>query len=238
MSGAEEATISLPSSSSRVLVAFGFVWVAGTGNDELYRIDPATNQIAATVELRARPTALAAGEGAIWVFNEGDGTVQRIDGKSGQQLATLETSTLLDGPESPSAGALSGSARLAGLSYRLIRARIRSRANSRPRSVVILPSATVATRFGCAGKQHTELRLRGDGSRTRPRPAQQFGFAAHAREPGHQGGERTAWQAVLFAFHDVSGDHRGVAHDIGRQDAGETPPPGMLKDHSDLDSSP
>jgi DNA-binding beta-propeller fold protein YncE len=94
MSGAEEATISLPSSSSRVLVAFGFVWVAGTGNDELYRIDPATNQIVATVELRARPTALAAGEGAIWVFNEGDGTVQRIDGKSGQQLATLETDTV------------------------------------------------------------------------------------------------------------------------------------------------
>lgn len=94
MSGAEEATISLPSSSSRVLVAFGFVWVAGTGNDELYRIDPATNQIAATVELRARPTALAAGEGAIWVFNEGDGTVQRIDGKSGQLLATLETDTV------------------------------------------------------------------------------------------------------------------------------------------------
>jgi DNA-binding beta-propeller fold protein YncE len=91
ISGADEATISLPSSSSRVLVAFGFIWVAGTGNDELYRIDPATNQIAATVELRARPTALAAGEGAIWVSNEGDGTVQRIDGKSGQQLATLET---------------------------------------------------------------------------------------------------------------------------------------------------
>ena len=91
ISGADEATISLPSSSSRVLVAFGFIWVAGTGNDELYRIDPATNQIAATFELRARPTALAAGEGAIWVFNEGDGTVQRIDGKSGQQLATLET---------------------------------------------------------------------------------------------------------------------------------------------------
>jgi DNA-binding beta-propeller fold protein YncE len=93
-SGAEEATISLPSNSQRVLVAFGFVWVSGTGNDELYRIDPATNQIAATIELRSRPRALAAGDGAIWVFNEGDGTVQRIDVKAGEQIATVETGTV------------------------------------------------------------------------------------------------------------------------------------------------
>jgi virginiamycin B lyase len=94
ISGAEEATISLPSSSSRVLLAFGFVWVSGTGNDKLYRVDPATNQIAATIELRARPKALAAEEGAIWVFNEGEGTIQRIDGKSGEQLASIATDTV------------------------------------------------------------------------------------------------------------------------------------------------
>ena len=93
-SGNEEATILLPSRSSHVLVAFGSVWVSGTGNDELYRIDPATNQIAATIELRDRPRALAAGEGSIWVFNEGDGTVQRIDGRSGKQVATIETDTV------------------------------------------------------------------------------------------------------------------------------------------------
>ena len=90
----EEATVPLPSRSSRVLVAFGSVWVSGTGNDELYRVDPTINQITATIELRAQPKALAAGEGSVWVFNEGDGTVQRIDGKSGEQLATIETDTV------------------------------------------------------------------------------------------------------------------------------------------------
>jgi hypothetical protein len=35
--GAEEAKISLPSRSWAALVAFGAVWVTGTGNDELYR---------------------------------------------------------------------------------------------------------------------------------------------------------------------------------------------------------
>jgi virginiamycin B lyase len=93
-SGNEEATIPLPSRSSRVLVAFGSVWVSGIGNDELYRIDPATNQIAATIELRDRPRALAAGEGSVWAFNEGDGTVQRIDGRSGKRVATIDTDTV------------------------------------------------------------------------------------------------------------------------------------------------
>jgi virginiamycin B lyase len=90
--GTEAATISLPSQSLGVIVAFGSVWITGTANDELYRIDPRTNQIAATIALGARPLALAAGdEGAVWIFNEGDGTVQRIDGKSGDLVATIAT---------------------------------------------------------------------------------------------------------------------------------------------------
>ena len=64
------------------------------GNDELYRIDPTSNQIIATIPLRARPRALAAGDGSVWVFNEGDGILQRIDGKSGKQLAAIETDAL------------------------------------------------------------------------------------------------------------------------------------------------
>ena len=82
--------ISLPSRSSGVIVAFGSVWVTGTGNDELYRVDP-TTQIAATIELRSDPRSLAEGEGSVWVFNEGDGTVQRIDGKRGNLVATIQT---------------------------------------------------------------------------------------------------------------------------------------------------
>lgn len=90
----EEATVPLPSYSSHVLVAFGSVWVSGTGNDDLYRIDPSTNQIVRTIELRARPGALAADEGSLWVFNQGDGTLQRIHGKSGEELASIETDAI------------------------------------------------------------------------------------------------------------------------------------------------
>ena len=92
--GIEEATVALPSLGTGIAVAFGSVWITGTGNDELYRVDPATNQIAATIELRSSPRMLAAGEDSIWVFNDGDGTVQRIDGKSGKVVATIETGTV------------------------------------------------------------------------------------------------------------------------------------------------
>ena len=89
--GTEQAAIPLPSPSARgVVVAFGSVWIAGTTGVELYRIDPATNQIIATIDLHARPVALSSGEGSVWV-RQIDGTVQRIDGHSGTLLATFAT---------------------------------------------------------------------------------------------------------------------------------------------------
>jgi virginiamycin B lyase len=72
-------------------VAFGSVWITGTGNDELYRVDPTSNEIVATIELDSDPRFLAAGEGSVWVFNEGTGSVQRIDGNDSKLIATIET---------------------------------------------------------------------------------------------------------------------------------------------------
>jgi streptogramin lyase len=93
-SGTQEAAVSLPSRSSSVIVAFGSVWITGTGNDELYRVNPTTNRIATTIDLRSNPGSLAAGEGSIWVLNEGAGAVQRVDGKSGDLVATIETGAI------------------------------------------------------------------------------------------------------------------------------------------------
>jgi streptogramin lyase len=89
--GVEQATIPLPSPSARGIVFdSGSIWVAGKGAEELYRIDPVTNQIVGTIELHSRPVTLASGEGSVWV-REFDGTVQRIAGSSGRLLATLAT---------------------------------------------------------------------------------------------------------------------------------------------------
>jgi streptogramin lyase len=91
-SGAEEAAIPLPSPSSgstSMVVDFGSVWAAGTRDRELYRIEPATNQIIAIIALQSRPIALASGEGAVWVLEGPDGTVQRIEGSSNKLLASI-----------------------------------------------------------------------------------------------------------------------------------------------------
>jgi virginiamycin B lyase len=63
----------------------------GTGNEELYRVDPTSNQVVAMTDLHSRPRSLAAGEGSVWVFNSGDGTVDQIDSTTCKRLATIET---------------------------------------------------------------------------------------------------------------------------------------------------
>jgi streptogramin lyase len=89
--GKEQASIPLPSPSARgVVVAFGSIWIAGSVGVELYRIDPTTNQIMATIDLHARPVVLSSGEGSVWV-RQTDGTVQRVDGSSGNVVATFVT---------------------------------------------------------------------------------------------------------------------------------------------------
>ena len=87
--GAETATIELPSESSGVVVDFGSVWVAGTGKGELYRIDPETNKIVAIIPVKSQPRFLSSGEGSVWVLSQGEGTVERIDGRNGGLLATI-----------------------------------------------------------------------------------------------------------------------------------------------------
>jgi streptogramin lyase len=89
--GVKQATIPLPSPSApSIVVDFGSIWIAGTRDEDLYRIDPEINQIVSTIELHARPMMLASGEGSVWV-HEFDGTVERIDGSSGKLLATIAT---------------------------------------------------------------------------------------------------------------------------------------------------
>ncbi len=73
-----------------VVVDFGSIWIAGSREVELYRLDPATNRIVATTDLHSRPVALASGEGSVWV-RQVDGTVQRFDGSSGKLIATFAT---------------------------------------------------------------------------------------------------------------------------------------------------
>ena len=53
--GTEQAAVRLPANGFGILVAHGAVWVTSPGNDELYRIDPASNRIVSTTEVGSGP---------------------------------------------------------------------------------------------------------------------------------------------------------------------------------------
>ena len=92
-SGAVEARVELPEASNGVLVAHGSVWVTAARKGELYKIDPDTNEIAATINTHGASHLLAFGDSSVWIPFETDGLVQRIDAESGEVIANIQTGT-------------------------------------------------------------------------------------------------------------------------------------------------
>ncbi len=66
------------------------VWVSNYPANNVARLDPKTNKVAALIPVGKNPcSGIAAGFGSIWVPNCGDQTVSRIDKKTGQVTATF-----------------------------------------------------------------------------------------------------------------------------------------------------
>ncbi len=75
---------------SAIAVGERGVWVAGDPNDRaLWRIDPATGRLAATIRLPVAPTDVAVGAGAVWVTSELDDTLSRIDPSTNEVTGTI-----------------------------------------------------------------------------------------------------------------------------------------------------
>ena len=64
---------------SAIAIGFGSLWVADVVADQVLRIDPATGDVDARVDVGTAPTAIAVGDDAVWVSNFNDATVSRID---------------------------------------------------------------------------------------------------------------------------------------------------------------
>ena len=62
-------------------MALGFdsLWVAMTGEDSVWRLDPATLEVEETIDVGGDPQDVAVAPTAVWVSNTADGTVQRIE---------------------------------------------------------------------------------------------------------------------------------------------------------------
>ncbi len=89
---AAEITV-LPHSYAAVF-AYNAVWITNSGppgdtSGSVQRIDPATNQVVATIPTGPVPRFLAGGEGGVWTLNWGDGSVTRIDPHTNQRVVDI-----------------------------------------------------------------------------------------------------------------------------------------------------
>jgi streptogramin lyase len=83
--GSVVATIALPGHAPRMAFGAGALWVADFDHGDLLRIDPATNAIAATLDLVDEGTfGVAASDTEVWAGLLRDDTLVRIDPATGQ----------------------------------------------------------------------------------------------------------------------------------------------------------
>jgi DNA-binding beta-propeller fold protein YncE len=79
-----------------VAVGGGSVWVVGTAEGVVVRIDQEDRSVTATIDVGVGPTDLAYSSG-VWVANSGDGTISRID-PSTDEVRTISGRKLAPGP--------------------------------------------------------------------------------------------------------------------------------------------
>ncbi len=71
-------------------VGRGAVWVAGNYEDpRLWRLDPRTARVVATIVLPIAPRRVAVGEGAVWVTGQIENVVLRVDPRDGRVVARI-----------------------------------------------------------------------------------------------------------------------------------------------------
>jgi YVTN family beta-propeller protein len=78
-SGSAAAAVPVGASPGAMAAGEGAVWVANTQSDDVSRIDPRTDTVRQTIQVRGGPAGVAVGGGAVWVTNGLDGSVSRID---------------------------------------------------------------------------------------------------------------------------------------------------------------
>jgi YVTN family beta-propeller protein len=77
--------------STGVAVGFGEVWVASSGDDTVWGIDPQILDVKDVIHVGDHPEGVAVAAGAVWVANNGGGTVSRIDPRNNDVTAIVRT---------------------------------------------------------------------------------------------------------------------------------------------------
>lgn len=90
----KQAEVAIPQPCGTMALAADDLWVANCRGGDLYRVDPATAVVKATIETGiANPygeTNVVAGAGSIWVPSDAEGLISRIDPETNEVIATIK----------------------------------------------------------------------------------------------------------------------------------------------------
>jgi hypothetical protein len=75
---------------SEIAVGAGAVWVSDSGKSNVYRVDPRTDRVVATVHVGGSPVSIAAGAGGVWVDDDSSGRLVHIDPHSNRVVARIK----------------------------------------------------------------------------------------------------------------------------------------------------
>lgn len=85
-----EAVFQVEGSPDWVAILPDSIWIGNKPKNVIVRLDPKTNQVAATIPVGKEPCAgLAAAFGSLWVPNCGDKTLSRVDVATNKIIATI-----------------------------------------------------------------------------------------------------------------------------------------------------
>jgi len=85
-----ETGIAEPRGETNVVAGAGSVWVPSDADGVISRIDPATNEVIARIEVVEGTFFLAFGMDALWAVSSGQKLLQKIDPAANQVVATVE----------------------------------------------------------------------------------------------------------------------------------------------------
>jgi YVTN family beta-propeller protein len=88
----KQASVAVPRPCGAMAMAFGSLWVANCKGGDVYRIDPKTAQVLATIPAGVGPSGelnVVAGAGYIWAPSETTGKIARIDPATNSVVASI-----------------------------------------------------------------------------------------------------------------------------------------------------
>ena len=75
---------------SRIAVGAGGVWVSDSGRSNVYRIDPRTDRVVATVHVGGSPVNITAGADGVWVDDDSSGRLDKISPLTDRLVARIK----------------------------------------------------------------------------------------------------------------------------------------------------